>query len=63
MILKAIEVLNTLKFRFKEKLRRLNAAILIQRQWGWFKYRCRYSILQHHHVNFIIIVFLVTWSK
>jgi len=44
MMLKAIEVLNPLKVRLKEKWRRLKSAILIQRQWGWFKYRCRYSI-------------------
>ena len=46
MMLKAIEVLNPLKLRLKEKWKRLNSAILIQRQWGWFKYRCRYTILQ-----------------
>ena len=46
MMLKAIEVLNPLKLRLKEKWKRLNSAILIQRQWGWFKCRCRYTILQ-----------------
>lgn len=59
MMLKAIVVLNPLKIRLKEKWKRLKSAILIQRQWGWFKYRCRYIILYkyYHYINIIIIIY------